>query len=90
MLLGVQTPLKEIVRGAVENRCSIVGLSCSEHMARRTIASQLLKLRKLLPEDITLWAGGDGAGAIGFLPGNIRLFSDLRKIQFAITIKSNK
>jgi DNA-binding transcriptional MerR regulator/methylmalonyl-CoA mutase cobalamin-binding subunit len=85
-LLGVQTPLKEIVRGAVENRCSIVGLSCSEHMGRRTIASQLLKLRKLLPEDITLWAGGDGAGEIGFLPGNIRLFTDLRQIPFAITI----
>jgi MerR family transcriptional regulator, light-induced transcriptional regulator len=90
LLLGIQTPLKEIVRGAVENGCSIVGLSCSEHMGRRTIASQLLRLRKLLPEDITLWAGGDGAGAIGFLPGNIRLFSELRQIPFAITIKSNK
>jgi MerR family transcriptional regulator, light-induced transcriptional regulator len=86
LLLGVQTPLKEIVRGAVENRCSIVGLSCSEHMGRRTIASQLLKLRTLLPEDITLWAGGDGAGAIRFLPGNIRLFNDISQIPFAINI----
>jgi methylmalonyl-CoA mutase cobalamin-binding subunit len=84
LLLGVQTPLKEIVRGAVENGCSIVGISCSEHTGRRNIASQLLKLRKMLPEDITLWAGGDGAGAIGFLPGNIRLFSDLRQIPSAM------
>lgn len=84
LLLGVQTPLEEIVREAAESSCAVVGLSCSEHMGRRTIVSQLLRLRKLLPEDIALWAGGSGVGALTFLPGNIRLFPDLRQISRAI------
>jgi MerR family transcriptional regulator, light-induced transcriptional regulator len=45
--LGVQTPIEEIVRGALMNRCDVVGLSCSKHLGRRTITAQLYKLRKL-------------------------------------------
>jgi DNA-binding transcriptional MerR regulator len=84
LLVGVQTPLDEIVRGAVESNCCIVGISCSGHMGRRTIASQLVKLRKMLPAAITLWAGGNGVRSLAFLQGNIRLFTDLNQIPEAI------
>ena len=82
--LGMQTPLEEIVRGAVESQSRVVGVSCSEYMGRRTIAGQLVRLRKLLPERITIWAGGSGVSTIRFLPENIRLFTDLRQIPQAI------
>lgn len=82
--LGVQTPLEEIARGAVESGCNIVGISCSEYMGRRTIAAQLARLRRLLPESISLWAGGSGVSSIRFPPENVRLFSDLRQIPLAI------
>lgn len=84
MLIGVQTPLEEIVRGAVENRCTVVGISCSAHMGRRLIAAQLVKLRRLLPKDIIIWAGGSGVCSISFLQDTIRLFTDLRQIPEAI------
>ena len=84
LLLGVQTPIDEIVRGAVQNRCAVVGLSCSKHLGRRTITTQLYKLRKLLPENIPIWGGGDGVGSLGFLPGRIQFFSDLSQLPEAI------
>ena len=82
--LGVQTPLEEIVRGAVQGKVSVVGISCSEYMGRRTILAQLSRLRKMLPEGIAIWAGGSGVSTIRFLPDGIRLFSDLRQIPQAI------
>ena len=87
--LGMQTPLEEIVRGAVENQCSIVGVSFSEYLSRRTIASQLVRLRKILPEDISLWAGGSGVSMIKLLRKNIRIFNDLCQIQVALQEKLN-
>jgi DNA-binding transcriptional MerR regulator/methylmalonyl-CoA mutase cobalamin-binding subunit len=84
LLIGVQTPLEEIVRGAVESRCKVVGISCSAHMGRRMIASQLVMLSKMLPQDTTIWAGGSGVAALTFLQDRIRLFNDLRQIPGAL------
>jgi len=84
LLLGVQTPLEEIVRGAVEGGCRIVGISCSEHMGRRTIATQLIRLRKQLPDRVSLWAGGSGIKGIPAMPSGIQLFSSLEQISTAL------
>jgi methylmalonyl-CoA mutase cobalamin-binding subunit len=84
VLIGVQTPLEEIVRGAIESGCSIVGISCSDYMGRRTIASQLVKLRALLPEGVAIWAGGSGVRTLTFLKDSIRLFNDLDQIHAAV------
>jgi DNA-binding transcriptional MerR regulator/methylmalonyl-CoA mutase cobalamin-binding subunit len=84
LLTGVQMPLDEIVRGAVESGCNIVGISCSAHMGRRSIASQLVQLCKLLPGHIAIWAGGSGVRSLTFLQDRIRLFTDLEQIPGAI------
>lgn len=84
LLLGVQTPLEEIVRGAVEGECRIVGISCSEHMNRRTVATQLIRLRKQLPDRVSLWAGGSGIRGIPAMPPGIQLFSSLDQISTAL------
>ena len=86
LMLGVQTPLEEIVRGAVEGECSVVGISCSEYMGRRTIVAQLVRLRRLLPMEITIWVGGSGSAAMRSLPAGIRLFTDLNQIPGATQV----
>lgn len=80
LLLGVQTPLDEIARGATQGECSIVGVSCSEQMSRRTVATQLARLRNLLPGSVNLWAGGRGVNGIVAMPSGIQLFSSLDQI----------
>ncbi len=84
LTLGVQTPPEEIVRGAVGGGCRVVGISCSDQLGRRTITSQLVRLRKLLPAGVALWAGGNGLRTVRSIPGDIRLFTDLARISEAI------
>jgi len=90
LLIGVQTPLEEIVRGAVENCCCIVGLSCSAHMGPRTIATQLVRLHKLLPENICIWAGGSGVSSLSFLQERIQLFDNLVQIPGALQAERSR
>ncbi len=90
LLLGVQTPLEEIVRGAVEGDCSIVGISCSDYMNRRIVATQLIRLRNLLPETITVWAGGNGVKGISAMTSGIQLFSSLDQIATSATSFKNQ
>ena len=90
LLIGVQTPLEEIVRGAAEGHCTVVGISCSAHMGRRIIASQLVKLRKLLPKDITIWAGGSGVHSLTILQDGIQLFNNLSQIPEAIQLLQDR
>ncbi len=84
LLIGVQTPLDEIVRGAVACECSVVGISCSAYMRRRAITSQLVKLRKLMPKNVTIWAGGDGVRSLTIQQDGIRVFTGLNQLQDAI------
>lgn len=84
LLLGVQTPLDEIARGTIEADCRIVGISCSEYMNRRTIATQLVRLRKMLPDRVALWAGGSGISKLTAMPSGIRLFTSLEQISSAV------
>jgi len=82
--LGVQTPLHEIVRGAIECRCDVVGISCSGYMGRRTIAAQLFSLRKMLPGTVALWAGGSGILGAPAMAAGVQLFQDLQQIPAAL------
>ena len=85
VVAGVQTPLDEIVRGAILGGCLVVGISCSSYQQRRTIASQLVRLRSLLPAEISLWVGGSGSSNLPQMPKGITLFSSLDQISAAIT-----
>lgn len=84
LLLGTQTPLEEIVRGAEKHQCTIVGVSCSSYLGQRRLVPQLSRLRALLAPGITLWVGGDGAAGLRALPAGIRLFSSLQQIPAAL------
>jgi MerR family transcriptional regulator, light-induced transcriptional regulator len=56
--LGTQTPVWDIVEAARAHRVDIVGLSFSQAMAVNAAREGLVDLRKRLPRNIELWAGG--------------------------------
>jgi len=59
--LGTQMPLREISRAAVAHQADIVALSFSTAFPRRQISGVLEQLRQMLPTNIALWVGGQGA-----------------------------
>ena len=59
--LGVQTPLIEIVRAAVEQKVQIVALSFSASLGSKQVLHPLGELRARLPDNIAIWVGGSNA-----------------------------
>lgn len=57
--LGPQTPLEDIRRAALAHKAHIVALSFSAAFPVRQAADALTSLRRLLPQPMTLWAGGE-------------------------------
>jgi DNA-binding transcriptional MerR regulator/methylmalonyl-CoA mutase cobalamin-binding subunit len=56
--LGVQTPVIEIVRAAVDQKVNIVALSFSVSLNVNHVVNSLSELRVRLPADMALWVGG--------------------------------
>jgi DNA-binding transcriptional MerR regulator/methylmalonyl-CoA mutase cobalamin-binding subunit len=72
--LGPQTPLDEIRRAVLAHRADIVALSFSAAFPLRQASDSLANLRRPLPADIGLWAGGEMTRRIRkSLPGVVLL-----------------
>jgi len=59
-MLGVQTPIAEIVLAARAHKSDVVALSFSSAMPAAQVKSGMEQLRKALPVTVSLWAGGSG------------------------------
>jgi DNA-binding transcriptional MerR regulator/methylmalonyl-CoA mutase cobalamin-binding subunit len=57
--LGPQTPLEDIRRAAVAHKVHILALSFSGAFPLRQATDGLASLRRQLPPQVTLWAGGE-------------------------------
>lgn len=57
--LGVQTPIDEIRHAALAHKVQIVALSFSSAFPPRQAGEGLISLRRQLPPQIALWAGGE-------------------------------
>jgi len=57
--LGPQTPLEDIRRAAIAHKVHIVALSFSAAFPLRQATDGLSTLRRELPSQVTLWAGGE-------------------------------
>jgi DNA-binding transcriptional MerR regulator/methylmalonyl-CoA mutase cobalamin-binding subunit len=57
--LGPQTPLEDIRRAALAHKVHIVALSCSAAFPLRQATDGLATLRRQLPPQVSLWAGGE-------------------------------
>jgi len=75
--LGPQTPLEDIRRATLAHKVNIVALSFSPAFPLRQAADSLASLRRHLPPQVALWAGGEMTRRIRkTLPGVV-LFPDL-------------
>lgn len=68
--LGVQTPLSQVRDATLSGGFDIVGLSFSAVYPARQAVEGLLILRRALPDQVAVWAGGQGVrGKARALPG---------------------
>ena len=74
--LGTDTPPASIVRAATAHRADVVALSFSAAYPRRQVLPALQQLRRLLPAEVALWAGGAGSAACTPIDG-VRLLQTL-------------
>ena len=60
LMLGVQTPITEIVSAVQAHHSDIVALTFSEAVAAQQVKAGLQQLRYALPDEVVLWVGGAG------------------------------
>ena len=82
--LGTQTPVDDIYRAAIAHKVHIVALSFSEAFPLKQAGEGLAALRRQLPSDTALWAGGEMTRRLRkSLPG-ILIVSDLSEALAAL------
>jgi len=82
-VLGVNTPLDEILRAAAETKAAAVGISVSLYTGGVETDRQLAELRSRLAPEVQLIAGGSGARGVRRGPRGIAYattLDDLRRI----------
>ena len=67
--LGTQIPLLDIAGAATAHRADVVALSFSQAFPQRQIGGLLQQLRRMLPAETALWAGGGGVARLSAMPG---------------------
>jgi methanogenic corrinoid protein MtbC1 len=75
--LGPQTPLEDIRRAALAHKVNIVALSFSAAFPLRQAIDGLATLRRQLPSQVSLWAGGEMTRRVRKTMPGIVLIPDL-------------
>jgi MerR family transcriptional regulator, light-induced transcriptional regulator len=75
--LGPQTPLEDIRRAALAHKVNIVALSFSAAFPLRQAVDGLATLRRQLPSQVSLWAGGEMTRRVRKTMPGIMLIPDL-------------
>jgi len=60
VMLGVQTPINEIVLAVQAHQSEVVTLSFSRAMPLAQVKAGIAQLRQALPQTVALWVGGSG------------------------------
>lgn len=81
--LGTEMPLLEIASAVTAHQADVIALSFSASFPQRQISERLRQLRMLLPNQISLWAGGSGAQMLPAIEG-IQLLQSLESAQQAL------
>ena len=80
-LLGVDTPVNEVVAAAERLSPMAVGISVSQSGATRETSQHLNRLRETLDPTIPLWAGGSGAGLLEDLDRRVKVLPALDDLE---------
>ncbi len=80
-VLGVSTPVADIVLAVRQLRIDVLALSFSAYASRRDIAESLRQLSEQVPEGVEIWVGGAGAARHRrALPQSVRLLVQARDV----------
>ncbi len=82
--LGVQTPLWDIVRAAAALQVDVVALSYTGAAEPGRVADELTELRRKLPAQVELWAGGSSAVLRRHTINGLRVVPDLGQAACAV------
>jgi len=74
--IGSDIPLNNLKLAAISCKADVVALSFSFAYPARDVLPTLLHLRRLLPPQIQIWAGGAGLSGIRKQPKGVRIISD--------------
>ncbi len=75
VVLGAQTPVREIAEAVKTYGANIVGLSFSIEYPPNLIASSVTVLRSMLSPEVEIWIGGAGAQGAPQVPTGVRTFA---------------
>ena len=78
--LGADVPMGQIARAVTQFRADVVGITFSGAYQYKNIRPHLYELRELLPDDVEIWAGGEGVRRLRKLPPGVTKFSTLEKL----------
>ncbi len=89
--LGIQTPIRDIVRATQVQNINAVALSFSSYLNPNHVIEGLSELRQLLPPEVEVWAGGLASILQRKPPEGVRVVTSLKDIPFALgTWKSSQ
>lgn len=71
--LGPQTPLEDIANAVLAHRVDVVVLSFSIAYPARQVTPVLTQLRRRLPVEVEIWAGGAGVARLQRAPEGVRI-----------------
>ena len=74
--MGSDIPLNNLKLAAISCQADVVALSFSFAYPARDVVPTLLHLRRLLPVEIQIWAGGAGLSGIRKHPKGVRIITD--------------
>ena len=78
--LGSEVPMDQLEHAVRQFNPDIVGITFSGAYQYKNIRRDLLDLRERLPEDIEIWAGGEGVRRLRKLPAGVVKFNTLEKL----------
>jgi methylmalonyl-CoA mutase cobalamin-binding subunit len=84
VLLGTQTPVRDIAKAAVAYQVDVVALSFSANMKPNHVVDGLAELNVLLPNDVAVWAGGNASALRRRQIERVLVLSDLASISEAV------
>jgi len=80
--LGSEVPMEQIGAAVKQFRADIVGITFSGAYQYRNIRPHLIELRQLIPDDVEVWAGGEGVHRLRKLPQGITKIKSLDRLPF--------
>lgn len=84
IMLGVQTPIAEIVKAVQAHQVDVLTLSFSSAMPTGQVRSGVEQMRKALPETVSFWVGGAGVQKQRNVEPGIQMMRSLSDLNEAV------